>query len=58
MLVQQLVPNEIAWLAFPIPKKSSCDKILGERLCARAGTLRGAALLTAGVTTLKSSREV
>jgi hypothetical protein len=38
-------------------RKSTWDKFLGERLRARAGTLGGAALLVAGVTTLGGSDE-
>jgi hypothetical protein len=38
-------------------RKSPWDKFLGERLRALAGTLGGAALLGAGVTTLEGGKE-
>jgi hypothetical protein len=47
----------MAWFAIPISNKSPWDKFLGERLRALAGTLGGAALLAAGVTTLVSCGE-
>jgi hypothetical protein len=53
-LVQLLLPEAMALWALPISNKSPCEKFLGERLRALAGTLRGAALLAAGVTTLRS----
>jgi hypothetical protein len=45
------------WLALPISKKSPCKKFLGERLRALTGTLGCAALLAAGVNTLRSFGE-
>jgi hypothetical protein len=47
----------MALLALPISQKSPWDKFLGERLRALIGTLGGAALLVAGVTTLGSCDE-
>jgi hypothetical protein len=42
-------------LAVSMFQKSSCDKLLGERFCVRAGTLRDAAWPIIGVTTLGSN---
>jgi hypothetical protein len=58
MLVQRVVPNEIAWLAVSMFQKSSCDKFLGEILSVRARTLGDAACLATGVTTLGSNGEL
>jgi hypothetical protein len=52
VLVQLLLPKTMALLALPKYQKSPWDKFLIERLRALVGTLRGAALIVAGVTTL------
>jgi hypothetical protein len=45
----------MAMLVVSMSQKSSCDKFLGERLCARAGTLVDAARPVVGVTNLGSN---
>jgi hypothetical protein len=47
----------MALLELPMYQKSPWDKVLGKMLIALAGTLGGAAILVAGVTTLRSCDE-
>jgi hypothetical protein len=54
---QLLFPNGMALLALPMLQKSPWDKFVGERLRALAGTLGGAVILVAGVSTLGSCDE-
>jgi hypothetical protein len=49
---QWLFPKGMALLALPMSQKSHCDKFMGERLRALAGTLGGAAIIVSGVSTL------
>jgi hypothetical protein len=45
----------MAMLYFSMLQKSSREKIMGERFCVRAGTLRDAARPVIGVTTIRSN---
>jgi hypothetical protein len=49
---QWLCPRAMAMWAESIPQKSSYDKLRGESLCERVGTLGGVGRSVLGVTTL------
>jgi hypothetical protein len=55
--LQWLFPKGMALLAMPMSQKSPRDKFLGERLRALSGTIGGAVIFVAGVTTLGSCDE-
>jgi hypothetical protein len=57
VFVEWSLPNGMAFLELTMSPKSPWGKFLGERLRALAGTLGGAAILVAGVTTLGSCDE-